>query len=372
MSGAGQKATFVELNDLMRAVTKEETVQQRHYAGVIMVRWAVNYFKSRLASSKWSARELLDIIIQLLILFKPDDKSYYAPKVKPKAYDTEDIKEMSLKESEERKGRKIGGLDYWKQQIEYWLHAVFMIGYDFGDRIHHVCIDVRDDGSCLFQCLAHSLAFYDTKAPDTLLGLKQQMLLKAYRDDILNNKDRNDFQQTDINYGDTMRREDIMESMALKYNSEWECTENRMYRRDVISVSTWKNADTNLVLDIAAKAYTKQIILYTQTTRDPQKAGLAYNTRKTYFGKEARVEAKFTGQEVIIILHSPVRAHFYIVSRYPLMQGMTSDGRGIKGIEIPKHISIREMNIGEGNREHHPFMPFLQKCIGCNKFILCT
>jgi hypothetical protein len=111
MSGAGQKATFVELNDLMRTVTKEETVQQRHYAGVIMVRWAVNYFKSRLASSKWSPLELLDIIIQLLILFEPDDKSYYAPRVKRKAYDTEDIKEMSLKESAERKGRKIGGLD---------------------------------------------------------------------------------------------------------------------------------------------------------------------------------------------------------------------------------------------------------------------
>ena len=205
-----------------------------------------------------------------------------------------------------------------------------------------------------------------------LMDLKQQMLLLAYRDDILNNKDRNDFQQTDINYGDTMRRKDIMESMALKYNSECELTENRMYRRDVISVSTWKNADTNLVLDIAAKAYTKQIILYTQT-RDPQKAGLAYNTRKTYFGEEAKFEAKFTGQEVIIILHSPVRAHFYIVSRYPLMEGMTPDGRGIQGDPIPPHISISEMNIGEGNdQKHHPKMPFLQKCIGCNKFILGT
>jgi hypothetical protein len=331
-----------------------------------MVRWAVNYFKSRLASSKWSARHWLDIIIQLLIIFKPDDESYYAPTVKPKAYDTEDIKEMSLKKYAEGEGRKIGGLDYWKQQIEYWLHAVFMIGYDFGDRIHHVCIDVRDDGTCLFQCLAHSLAFYDTKVPDTLLDLKQQMLLRAYGYQFLREKDIEEYKRPGINFGGKLSRAYIMESMALKYSSEWRKspTVHGVWIRDMISLSKWKEADTALVMDIAAAAYNVQIILYTQ---EAGIGNLRYCTQNNGF------HTTFTGQDVVIMLHSPGRAHFYIVSRYPLMEGMTPDGRGIQGDPIPPHISISEMNIGEGNnQEHHPKMPFLQKCIGCNKFILGT
>lgn len=318
--------------------------------------------------------------------------------IQDNVYDERDHSEKAIKEDRYSIARV-----YQKAELQnlivYWIDAAFYMGRQGrGNKLKthrtdwHLMINVNNDGSCFYQCLAYALLWLMPtveQVPKTLLDLKMDIIKRVYGVDIT---------------------EKTMMGVAKDYLPEHEFRTHVNYgtQKTVVSDSTLKHAAHALglvdnpdgatfqytgvyadvlAIELASIAYGVQILIYEDETHGPDKM---YNKDIVLQKSTARLLGvtqtepfqdihMYSGHPVVILLLD--HGHYYLLSNFPYMDGMTSDGCGIKLRPVPETIEVGLMpqvrkvvrsQPQEPTNDLHPrdfFMPAVQKCVSCNKWI---
>lgn len=270
----------------------------------------------------------------------------------------------------------------WLNLALYWVYAAYEIWRKSSDieeeKVHHI-INVRDNGSCLYQCIAYSLMWiYDVnQVPRTLLDLKKDLLGKIFGVEIEDGQSleshRNEKAVHEFNNAVKIS---AGQEITLGFVAEYLGLVNRD-GQIMQHASKWGD---DFIMDLASIAYEVQILVYAcDNLQDISRNGSSKQALLRHAtDREIGEDAVFVGKPVIIILQSysnypKPTSHFMIVSRYPLLEGVRENGIGPRGSPIPESIQVKYPEYNEQDMDAKlrkvQELPQMQRCLACNKLV---
>ena len=212
----------------------------------------------------------------------------------------------------------------------------------------HAAINVRGDGSCFYQAMYYSLLW--VIPPNQRITYTTLQRMKKHVIDVLFDSRTGEYLEQDP--------ENIASRELVGLNLY---TLDKMWAEDILRTDDrgW-NANEEAV-QLMAAALNVQILIYQAGTDSVARLSMAFPA----------ADGEFTGAPIMMFLRTGTSfktGHFYILGLYPLMRGITSDGRGIQGEKYSDRVSFFFYD------RDHMTLPLLnaempQRCSRCAKLI---
>ena len=218
--------------------------------------------------------------------------------------------------------RKNNNVSVKLPKIRRLVQSMWMVRNDSVDKdvTMHAAINVRGDGSCFYQAMYYSLLWaVPLRQRTTYITLER---MKKSVIDILFDDRTGEYQEQDD--------ENVASKELVSLNSH---KLHRGWAEDILRTGDrgW-NANEEAV-QLMAAALNVQILIYQAGTGKGAKLSMAFPA----------ADGEFTGAPVMMFLRTGTSfrtGHFYILGLYPLMAGMTADGRGIQGEKYQARVSF--------------------------------
>ena len=262
-------------------------------------------------------------------------------------------------------------------KLQYYADAFWVLANEstHANSGKHMAIDVRGDGSCFYQALHYSLMWvlpelsYFSSDP-SLHKLKISILQGVFDSQDADMPQRFEKCCKDCGLDGAVSKEEAMEYLGV-------VSEKRSSRKE--------HAES-LVTGMAALAFGVQILIYKQAEGpSPVAAGgaaaasfddeaclaMATGNSTLDFTKNGELKAYYTGQPVVMLMYDWLSAaqagHYYILGRFPLIEGVDSNGDGEMNTLVPTRTKFEIFKGGLGDPV---CMPLLNMCMTCNRWML--
>jgi hypothetical protein len=347
-----------------------KTKAQKYLIGFNMFMFLIDAYKNGLMGNP-------DFVIwRLQEYFIHNPSNSFSVEVNELPYDVNHESEYALKRERNRPlSEQELDSSNWMKIVEYWIKSAYLIAMDEGQG-KNIAINVVDDGSCFYQCLAYSMMWYlntSDKYSSSVLALKMEIISRVYGIDLSKAAGDTDvttcqpleeqlenMQKVKIKEGlhHILSAGEAVRAMALfKYENSW-----------ISRTTEWANST---VVEMASVAFGLQVIIYQS---DDVHSRVAVLNRVTMdfdekYTADGHPDARYSGHPVMLLLFSC--NHYYILSRFPLLPGLQKNGCGIRGEKVPTQLEFiplkQEMNIPS---KIPASLAALESCMVCNGRIM--
>ena len=406
------KQQLARLHTMISKMLASRNMLQRNKAGNEMVVFLINLYRRKAMNMQWTPEYIHTMLLEH---YSPDSRAHEPVIPQPLPYDAGNVLEHDNWRS---RMLPLGAddMDYDRNMgnVFYWLYAAYCLGMHMQESGFgfyskpvkaHYAVDVQGDGSCFYQCLSYGMMWYLPDAGDSpssvwkmklhiidvLFGIDLFEQAQSYNarkrvlpwckdtvDRILKKVGARDhrslraiFKEDEFDISVAANKLGLHKTQRGRWTTSAESDKERE-----MWVSHTQQYGDELSIELGSLCFNVQIIVYGCESRESKTATLAHVSMDfdglvTDWGTPT---ARYAGKPVIILLRvgEGASAHFNLLSRFPLLNGMNENGIGNEDELVPHEIEVFPLGEDLGTEPGHydGKMPAIQRCMACRRWIV--